>query len=91
MVSQTWLIDILYCVISQCEYGDDCISEQEILHLVSLYNDYYNCSEILSNKQINIWLLIKTSIYGIRVLYFNLNKSNNVFEIAEMKDNYSKI
>ena len=58
MVSQTWLIDMLYCVISQCEYGDDCISEQEILYLVSLYNDYYNCSEILSNKQINIWLYV---------------------------------
>ena len=57
-VSQTWLIDLVYCVISQCEYGDDCISEQETLHLVSLYNDYYNCSEILSNKTINIWLYV---------------------------------
>ena len=57
-VSQTWLIDLLYCVISQCEYGNDYISEQATLHLVSLYNDYYNCSEILSNKNINIWLYV---------------------------------
>lgn len=57
-VSQTWLIDLLYCVISQCEYGEESISELETLHLVSLYNDYYNCSEILSNKPINIWLYV---------------------------------
>ena len=57
-VSQTWLIDMLYCVITQCEYGDKIISNQEIIHLVSLYNDYYNNTEIVSNRQNNIWLYV---------------------------------
>lgn len=41
-IVQTWLIDMQYDIIMNCSYGTKIISENESLHLISLYNDYCN-------------------------------------------------
>lgn len=41
-IVQTWLIDMQYDIIMNCSYGTKTISENESLHLISLYNDYCN-------------------------------------------------
>ena len=42
LIAQTWLIDMIYALIINKNYGCKSINHNETLHLIALYNDYSN-------------------------------------------------
>lgn len=57
-VVQTWLIDILYDIVVNCNYGTKFITTSEALHLIALYNDYLDNHENNQYKKTDIWLRV---------------------------------
>lgn len=53
---QTWLIDMLYDIVTKCDYGKKNITQKEALHLVALYNDYIDSYEKNKIKKSDVWL-----------------------------------
>ncbi len=53
---QTWLIDMLYDIVTKCDYGKESITQKEALHLVALYNDYVDSYEKNKIKKSDVWL-----------------------------------
>ena len=48
---QTWLIDMLYDIVTKCDYGKKNITQKEALHLVALYNDYIDSIKETPSKK----------------------------------------
>lgn len=42
LIAQTWLIDMMYTLITNKNYGSKTINHNEALYLIDLYNDYSN-------------------------------------------------
>lgn len=78
-VVQTWLIDMLYDIIVNCNYGTKSITVSEALHLIALYNDYSDDRDRFQFKKSDIWL----RVYG----FFGEQKK---FQSSFFAENFSR-
>lgn len=82
-VVQTWLIDMLYDIVVNCNYGTKFLTASETLHLIALYNDYSDNRDKFQFKKSDIWL----RVYG----FFGEQKkfqSINLFRDAFSREKY---
>lgn len=61
LVTQTWLIDMMYTLITNKSYGSKTINHNEALYLIDLYNDYSN---ILDACRIRNSKEVLLNVYG---------------------------
>ena len=93
-IAQTWLIDMIYDLICYNNYGNKEMKQEEVLHLIALYNDYCNKLEGTRIKKSADIFLNVYGFFGEQKRFQNINelfeefaREKYILDIISKKEN----